>query len=324
MFLCAVNMSIYGFFCSLFSSIVFKSTENFYDLVTDFYEYGWGKSFHFAPGYEGETFAESIKRQEHRIASLLNINANSHTKLPRVLDIGCGVGGPMRSILRFFQYRVKIVGININQYHIDKASSYNQKCGVPSNCVEFIKTDFSDMKSVPDGSVDAAYDIEATLHSDDLEKTFREIHRTLKPGARFVTTQYCLTKQYDPAFELHRGIIQDIDETNSSYIKDRTVQSTQDCLQRAGFMVLQSHDEFAKGYSDIEFHHMFSSSFYSTSLGLYFTFLLCLIGEHILRIFPKGTTQVQYTLMKAARSFIRAGELQILTPCQLFVCEKPK
>ena len=28
-------------------------TEGFYILVRDFYEYGWGQSFHFAPQYDG-------------------------------------------------------------------------------------------------------------------------------------------------------------------------------------------------------------------------------------------------------------------------------
>ena len=28
----------------------------YYDLVTDFYEYGWGSSFHFAPRVPGESF----------------------------------------------------------------------------------------------------------------------------------------------------------------------------------------------------------------------------------------------------------------------------
>ena len=32
----------------------------YYDLVTDFYEYGWGKSFHFAPRVRGESFRASL------------------------------------------------------------------------------------------------------------------------------------------------------------------------------------------------------------------------------------------------------------------------
>lgn len=34
--------------------------NSFYNLVTDFYEYGWGQSFHFAPRKKCETFEESI------------------------------------------------------------------------------------------------------------------------------------------------------------------------------------------------------------------------------------------------------------------------
>ena len=36
----------------------------YYDLVTDFFEYGWGRSFHFAPRVRGESFKESLARHE--------------------------------------------------------------------------------------------------------------------------------------------------------------------------------------------------------------------------------------------------------------------
>ena len=34
-------------------------TDLYYDLVSDFYEYGWGRSFHFAPRVTGESFRAS-------------------------------------------------------------------------------------------------------------------------------------------------------------------------------------------------------------------------------------------------------------------------
>ena len=37
-----------------------KLAELYYDLVTDFYEFGWGKSFHFAPRVPGESFKASL------------------------------------------------------------------------------------------------------------------------------------------------------------------------------------------------------------------------------------------------------------------------
>ena len=47
--------------------------NNFYDLVTDFYEYGWGESFHFARRFKGESFTESIARSEHFLALRLGL-----------------------------------------------------------------------------------------------------------------------------------------------------------------------------------------------------------------------------------------------------------
>lgn len=53
------------------------------ETATDFYEQGWGQSFHFAPRGPGETFRESIVRHEHYIALRLGIQPDDV-----VLDIG--------------------------------------------------------------------------------------------------------------------------------------------------------------------------------------------------------------------------------------------
>ena len=44
---------------------------NFYSLVTDFYEYGYGHSFHFAPIYDGKSLPECIAIYEQGVAKLL-------------------------------------------------------------------------------------------------------------------------------------------------------------------------------------------------------------------------------------------------------------
>ena len=70
--------------------------NKYYDLATSFYEYGWGESFHFAHRYRWETLRESIIRHEHFLASKLNVGPGK-----KVLDVGCGVGGPLREIAAF-------------------------------------------------------------------------------------------------------------------------------------------------------------------------------------------------------------------------------
>eukprot|EP00842_Homolaphlyctis_polyrhiza_P000278 jgi/Hompol1/1250/HPOL_001766-RA len=48
-------------------------TNHYYDLATDFYEYGWGTSFHFAQMYRDSTFKECISRHEDFLALKLGL-----------------------------------------------------------------------------------------------------------------------------------------------------------------------------------------------------------------------------------------------------------
>lgn len=40
------------------------TTDEYYDVATDFYLYGWGHSFHFATRFNGESLEDSIVRQQ--------------------------------------------------------------------------------------------------------------------------------------------------------------------------------------------------------------------------------------------------------------------
>jgi hypothetical protein len=70
--------------------------DQYYDLATDFYEFGWGESFHFGHRYAHESLKESLVRHEYYLASRLGLQPGLHC-----LDVGCGVGGPARNIARF-------------------------------------------------------------------------------------------------------------------------------------------------------------------------------------------------------------------------------
>ncbi|KAL2478349.1 Cycloartenol-C-24-methyltransferase [Forsythia ovata] len=87
--------------------------NKYYDLVTSFYEYGWGESFHFAPRWKGESLRESIKRNQHFLALQLGLKPGQ-----KVLDVGCGIGGPLREIARFSS--TSVTGLNNNEYQIER------------------------------------------------------------------------------------------------------------------------------------------------------------------------------------------------------------
>ena len=89
-------------------------TRDYYDLVTSFYEYGWGDLFHFAPLYRDKSFIESIRLHETYLADRLDIRPDM-----RVLDIGCGIGAPLVAIAQ--HTGAAIVGLNNNEAQVEKA-----------------------------------------------------------------------------------------------------------------------------------------------------------------------------------------------------------
>lgn len=98
----------------------------FYSLVTDIYEWGWGQSFHFSPRLPGKNWRESESAHEARIPSILNAKPGH-----KILDCGCGVGGPMRTIASVSGAHV--VGITINEYQVQRANYHNKKVGLRSS-----------------------------------------------------------------------------------------------------------------------------------------------------------------------------------------------
>ena len=50
-----------------------RMINHYYDVVTDFYEHGWGESFHFASRARGESFDASLARAEHYLALRLGL-----------------------------------------------------------------------------------------------------------------------------------------------------------------------------------------------------------------------------------------------------------
>lgn len=115
--------------------------NSYYNLATDLYENGWGQSFHFCRFYKGEGFYQAIARHEHYLAHMMGLREGM-----TVLDVGCGVGGPAREISRFSG--VNIVGLNNNDYQIDRATNY-AKLGGLADKHKFVKGDFMQMGFEP-------------------------------------------------------------------------------------------------------------------------------------------------------------------------------
>jgi sterol 24-C-methyltransferase len=71
----------------------------------------------------------------------------------RVLDVGCGVGGPAREIARFAD--VTIVGLNNNDFQVGRARRYVNSASLQDQ-ISFVKADFMKLvETFGEGSFDA-------------------------------------------------------------------------------------------------------------------------------------------------------------------------
>jgi len=283
--------------------------NQYYDLVTDFYEWGWGQSFHFANRYKGENFYSSIARSEHWLALQMGLK-----KGMKVLDVGCGIGGPAREIARFSGCNV--TGINNNEYQLVRANKHT-KSAMLEDQVDFVKGNFMELP-FPDNHFDAIYQIEATAHAPDKVACYSEIYRVLKPGGVFGSYEWCLTENYNPESEEHRNIKRGIEEGDG--LPDiATTEQVVEALIASGFNVTAQEDRCKKlAPCDIPWYEPIESRYsikniHHTHYGHKFvtTFLRTLEKVKILN---DGTAGVQEFLHTAAVNLTLGGQKEIFTP----------
>ena len=288
--------------------------DNFYTIVTDFYMWGWGESFHFAPRNKDETFKESIKRLEYYLSSRLGL-----TKYKYALDVGCGVGGPMRNIHHFSG--VKIDGITLNNYQVIVGNKLNKN--IP-DCKIF-QGDFMKLSnSFKKNTYDAVYEIEATCHAPDRKKCFSEIFQVLKPGGYFGGYEWIMTDKYDKENEIHNKIKFGIEAGNSLPILT-TKDNVLDALVDSGFEIID-HFDVCIG-SEIPWYHKLGGNFSfsnikCTRLGRLLILAMLKIFEKI-GIAKQGVSQVQNFLSNTAEELVKGGQLEIFTPSYFFLARKP-
>ena len=294
------------------------TVEAYFDLATDFYEFGWGRSFHFAPAKDGESFEESMVAYEHFLGEAMGLKPGM-----RVLDLGCGVGGPQRALAK--RFGASIVGLNISEYQLGKCAAYNRQAGLDSLCTVL----HGDFMNIPaeDRSFDAAYHVEALVHAPDKTDVYAEVFRVLRPGAIFAGYDWCITPRYDGADAAHRAIKQRI-EVTSAISGIASFTDVTGSLSAVGFERVEARDRAGDAdprtpwYRPLEGYALTLRSLPRTAVGRRITSVALRLLEGV-RAVPRGTLAIHEVLNVAADNLVAAGRLGIVTPMYFHKARKP-
>jgi sterol 24-C-methyltransferase len=291
--------------------------RQFYDLATDFYEFGWGQSFHFAPRLRKESFRASILHYEQRVGQALNCRPGMS-----LLDLGCGVGGPMRTMAR--EFGAHVTGININGYQIERGRRHNRARRLDHQC-RFVRADFARLP-LERNSFDGAYEFQATCHAPDRRSVYAEIFRVLKPGASFVGDEWCLTPRYDDSNPAHRRIKKDI-EIGNGLPDVETISGVLNALGAAGFELVEHADLASTGSPETPWYLPLAEPW--SAAGIQRTRLGRRVTRHTLkfmesvRLAPRGSAAVSEILNTAADALVAGGQTGIFTPLYFLHARKP-
>lgn len=308
----------------------YKSLVNaYYDLATVFYEWGWGPCFHFSYRFANfESFWEATRRHEYQLAAKLGIVQNSRAK--HVLDVGCGIGGPMRNIARFLSCHV--TGITLNPYQVDRANEITAADPTVADKCKAVQGDFMELPFEPN-TFDGAYAIEATCHAPDRVGCYQQVFTVLKPGSHFCLYEWCMTDKYDPTNATHLQMKKDIEVGNGLPDITTTVECKK-AMEAAGFELLDEYDYAGpEGYEArglalpwmtplLPSWKLWTQRFQFNWLGGRMTNAAIYLME-LLWIAPKGTVQTQKVLQTGAFALRDAGKEQIFSTAYFMVGRKP-
>jgi SAM-dependent methyltransferase len=149
----------------------------------------------------------------------------------RVLDLGCGVGGPARCLAE--ECGCRVIGVDLSPAFIEAAAYLTSRCGLS----ERVSFQTADALHLPfrDGSFDAVFLQHVVMNIRDRSGLYAQIRRVLVPGGRLATYDLVL-RAGDLVYPVPWAA-----EASTSFLIDEG--ATRVALVRSGFRVLVWRDE---------------------------------------------------------------------------------
>ena len=152
----------------------------------------------------------------------------------RLLDIGCGIGGPSRMAAALFS--CPVVGIDLSQDFVNAGRRLTERVGL-DGLVKLTVAAGGDL-SFPDESFERAMMIHVGMNIPDKPAVFAEVCRVLQPGVRFGVYDQMRIGNAIPRYPLPWA-----EDERTSFLE--SPDSYAEMLQAAGFVVERTEDRAA-------------------------------------------------------------------------------
>ena len=161
----------------------------------------------------------------------------------KILDIGCGLGGPARYYAKKFE--CFITGIDITPSFIELGNEFNQLTSM-SNKID-LKVGNGEILELEDNTFDGAYSQHVTMNVAQRDRFFSEAYRVLKKESFFAFTEHGLGPIGEPIFPLPWA-----NTESMSYLL--TPNETILLLNEVGFYdieIIETGDKYMSGYEKL-------------------------------------------------------------------------
>ncbi|HET9814258.1 MAG TPA: methyltransferase domain-containing protein [Xanthobacteraceae bacterium] len=161
-----------------------------------------------------------------RLAQLAQIDGSQ-----RVLDVGCGIGGPSRYLAS--KFGCQVTGLDLTPEFVALAGMLAQRTRLAEK-VTYRQGNALDLP-FPDANFDVVWSQNAAMNIADRDCLYGEMHRVLRPGGRLALQEVAAGPGGEPYFP-------------TPWASDKSIsflvapQSTRAALERVGFRVVAWQD----------------------------------------------------------------------------------
>jgi tocopherol O-methyltransferase len=170
------------------SNDLYQQIQQFYDASSGLWENIWGEHMHH--GYYGVDGKKQLDRRQAQIdliEELLKWSAYSSPENPKIIDIGCGIGGS--SLYLAEKLHGEVVGITLSPVQANRAQERAAAAGLGKRAT-FKVANALDIP-YPDNTFDLVWTLESGEHMPNKDKFLQECYRVLKPGGRMILATWC-------------------------------------------------------------------------------------------------------------------------------------